>query len=39
MQSSEFDFDVITGPSVPPDRRPAPTPPEPAPAPSPQRTQ
>jgi hypothetical protein len=43
MQSTDFDFDVITGPSVPEDRKPA-TPPSPTPAqpashePAPQRT-
>jgi hypothetical protein len=35
MQSSDFDFDVITGPSAPPDRKPAPSPAQPAPAPAP----
>jgi hypothetical protein len=38
MQSSDFDFDVITGPSVPPDRKPAPSPAQPAPAPAPRRS-
>jgi len=31
MHSSQFDFDVITGPSVPVDRKPAPSSPTPAP--------
>ena len=35
MPSSDFDFDVITGPSVPQDRKPAPPP---APEPAPQRS-
>jgi hypothetical protein len=35
MPSSEFDFDVITGPSVP---RPAPQPAQPAREPAPQRS-
>jgi hypothetical protein len=33
MQSSSFDFDVITGPSVPEDRKPDATPPSPTQAP------
>jgi hypothetical protein len=43
MQSSKFDFDVITGPSVPEDRKPD-VPPSPTPAqpaarePAPQRS-
>ena len=42
MPRSNFDFDVITGPSVPQDRKPAPQPAQPAQpatgAPAPQRT-
>jgi hypothetical protein len=30
MHSSQFDFDVITGPSVPVDRKPVPSSPTPA---------
>jgi hypothetical protein len=37
MSSSEFDFDVITGPSVPTDRKPSPEPAQPAREPAPQR--
>jgi len=36
MPGSDFDFDVITGPSVPPDRKPAPA--QPAREPAPQRS-
>jgi hypothetical protein len=35
MSSSDFDFDVITGPSVPQERKPSPPP---APEPAPQRS-
>ncbi len=37
MQTSDFDFDVITGPSVPVNGKPAPAP-APAPAPTPNRS-
>jgi len=37
MQPSDFDFDVITGPSVPTERLPAPQPTVPAREPAPQR--